>query len=92
MSGRNWHDGWTGYPGSDWVWSSQFSGHLGTANYVFADGHVKALRPTQTGHPFNMWGSMCGGSGCDPVQSLNTDETSPAMLGSLQNWERAWNK
>src|SRR5436189_260745 len=25
-----------------------FAGHLGTSNYVFADGHVKALKPMQT--------------------------------------------
>ena len=25
-----------------------FAGHLGTTNYTFMDGHVKALRPTQT--------------------------------------------
>jgi prepilin-type N-terminal cleavage/methylation domain-containing protein/prepilin-type processing-associated H-X9-DG protein len=35
--------------------SSLFSGHLGTANYVFADGHVKALRPAATLTPINMW-------------------------------------
>ncbi len=27
---------------------SHFAGHLDTTNYVFADGHVKALRPTRT--------------------------------------------
>ena len=25
-----------------------YAGHLGTSNFLFADGHVKALRPTQT--------------------------------------------
>ena len=32
-----------------------FSGHLGTGNYLFADGHVKAMRPIATGTPVNMW-------------------------------------
>ena len=32
-----------GLPGA-----SLYSGHLGTANYLFSDGHVKALRPSQT--------------------------------------------
>lgn len=32
-----------------------FAGHLGTSNYLFADGHVKAMRPLQTGTPLNMW-------------------------------------
>ncbi|MBC8139145.1 MAG: DUF1559 domain-containing protein [Fibrella sp.] len=34
-----------------------FLGHTGRTNYLFADGHVKALRPTQTFAPgrFNYW-------------------------------------
>lgn len=39
-----------------------FAGHMGTSNYLFADGHVKALRPRQTARPadggsgaYNMW-------------------------------------
>ena len=31
------------------------SHHLGTGNYLFADGHVKALRPEKTLSPINMW-------------------------------------
>jgi prepilin-type N-terminal cleavage/methylation domain-containing protein/prepilin-type processing-associated H-X9-DG protein len=29
--------------------------HLGTANFLFADGHVKSMRPVATGTPINMW-------------------------------------
>ena len=29
--------------------------HLGTSNFLFADGHVKAMRPIATGVPVNMW-------------------------------------
>ena len=29
--------------------------HLGTTNFLFADGHVKALKPVATGSPRNMW-------------------------------------
>ena len=29
--------------------------HLGLSNYLFCDGHVKALKPTATGTPINMW-------------------------------------
>ncbi|BCM92709.1 hypothetical protein IAD21_04591 [Abditibacteriota bacterium] len=29
--------------------------HLGTSNYLFVDGHVKALKPIATGTPYNMW-------------------------------------
>jgi len=32
-----------------------FAGHLGRSNYLFADGHVKALRPLQTITDVNMW-------------------------------------
>lgn len=30
-------------------------GHLGMTNVLFADGHVKSMRPTATGRPYNMW-------------------------------------
>ncbi len=41
-------------------------GHLGTTNYLFADGHVKAMRPTQTYTlgTMNMWV-------VDPRQGVN---------------------
>jgi prepilin-type N-terminal cleavage/methylation domain-containing protein/prepilin-type processing-associated H-X9-DG protein len=29
--------------------------HLGTTNFLFADGHVKAMKPVNTGIPINMW-------------------------------------
>jgi prepilin-type N-terminal cleavage/methylation domain-containing protein/prepilin-type processing-associated H-X9-DG protein len=32
-----------------------FTGHSGRSNYLFADGHVKALRPSQTYQPINLW-------------------------------------
>jgi prepilin-type processing-associated H-X9-DG protein len=32
-----------------------FAGHLGRSNYLFADGHVKSLRPMQTIQGDNMW-------------------------------------
>ena len=32
-----------------------FTGHLGTTNYLFSDGHVKALRPMQTVQGVNLW-------------------------------------
>ena len=35
--------------------SITFQNHLGTTNFLFADGHVKSLRPTQTVAPVNMW-------------------------------------
>ncbi len=40
-----------------WVYSDHihFTNHLGTSNYLFADGHVKAMKPTATFSPVNMW-------------------------------------
>lgn len=35
--------------------NSLFTGHNGMSNYLFADGHVKALRPAQTYQPINRW-------------------------------------
>jgi prepilin-type processing-associated H-X9-DG protein len=35
-----------------------FANHLGTMNVLFGDGHVKALKPTATIMPFNMWGAF----------------------------------
>jgi prepilin-type N-terminal cleavage/methylation domain-containing protein/prepilin-type processing-associated H-X9-DG protein len=32
-----------------------FQGHLSTTNFLFADGHVKALKPTATLRDANMW-------------------------------------
>jgi prepilin-type N-terminal cleavage/methylation domain-containing protein/prepilin-type processing-associated H-X9-DG protein len=32
-----------------------FKGHLATSNFLFVDGHVKALKPAATGSPVNMW-------------------------------------
>ena len=51
-----------GSVGSAWIRTdnntyenSLFAGHLGTSNYLFADGHVKALRPIQTVFPVDMY-------------------------------------
>ena len=69
-----------------------FVGHLSTANYLFADGHVKSLRATATGTPFNMWGqfnanSAADGPNCGTAWSINCDVTPAAVvtrLGELQ--------
>jgi prepilin-type N-terminal cleavage/methylation domain-containing protein/prepilin-type processing-associated H-X9-DG protein len=52
-----------------------FAGHLGTANFVFADGHVKAMKPINTATPINMW---------------NVEETNDA-LPELVDRMGAWN-
>ncbi len=52
-----------------------FAGHNGMSNYLFVDGHVKALRPTQTLQPGNnMWTvdntDTCSGHGGTFSQSI----------------------
>ncbi len=47
--------------GHDWSGNDNFrdfgfAGHLSTWNCLFADGHVKSLRPVATMTPLNMWG------------------------------------
>lgn len=37
---------------------NHYAGHLGTSNYLYADGHVKSLLPTKTGTPVNQWGAQ----------------------------------
>lgn len=53
---QNYNDGGTG--GGNYATGYSdflFAGHMNTSNYLFADGHVKALRPTQTASGVNMW-------------------------------------
>ena len=53
------------------VKSISFVGHLSTANYLFCDGHVKAMRPTQTMSDINMWGDFYDTSGTDCPSSAD---------------------
>ncbi len=63
-----------------------FAGHLGTSNYLFADGHVKALRPTSTATPFNMWGRINSGSECNAfTDTSNTRINCNLVMANLTN-------
>lgn len=42
-------------PASSTTHAELFVGHSGFGNWLFADGHVKALKPTQTCLAFNLW-------------------------------------
>ena len=81
--GSSWWSSWS--DGSRWV--EGFAGHLGTANYLFADGHVKTIKPSQTAAPFNMWGGMEGGV-CSS-HSINCDRPEPAILKGLSALQNA---
>lgn len=53
-----------------------FAGHLGTVNCLFIDGHVKAMKPVNTGTPFNMWGTMDDNDNSKPDAEGNCDTSS----------------
>jgi len=49
-----------------------YAGHLSTSNYLFVDGHVKALRAPATAVPLNMWSVNKQQSACaQMVDSAN---------------------
>ena len=74
-----------------------FAGHLDTMNCLFLDGHVKSMKPTATGTPVNMWGTMddnTGGGDCDnstaPAKypsGINCDQVSPGQVQGLAKLE-----
>ncbi len=74
--------------------NQMFSGHLGTSNFLFCDGHVKSLRPTMTiasadGGPasVNMWridGKPFTGDGSDGANPANA-------LGKMRASEALYN-
>ena len=71
-----------------------FAGHLGTWNCLFADGHVKSYRPTQTITPVNMWGRFndTGGSTeCSGQPALNCTVVSPGILTRAAQLEAKYN-
>ncbi len=80
--------GWTDIGAPWWNiddWTTSFAGHGGRMNCLFADGHVKTLKPTQTGAPFNMWGAYADRGGnhdpsinnqpnCNPTNNWSEDK------------------
>ena len=86
-------------PGVMWIdWTGNqfrdngFAGHLGTSNYLFADGHVKSLRPTQTvAGGRSMWGGWNDSPDCGTVgtnsSAINCDNVGPGGLNAMQQYE-----
>ena len=84
--------GTNAYDTMNFTWSGNnslrdwgFAGHLGTWNCLFADGHVKAYRPTQTITPVNMWGrfndnTAAQGPDCASGRNINCAAPSPGIL------------
>jgi len=65
-----------------------FAGHLNTENFLFADGHVKSLRPVATASNFNMWGQTLGnssadGTDCGTAWSINCDKSSSGLISNM---------
>jgi len=92
MSGYNnagmaWND-WGGSNPGNWA-NECFAGHLGTWNCLFADGHVKSLRPTATETGINMWGAFDNKSGgaCPNAGDINCDVPDTVALGGLATLE-----
>jgi len=59
-----------------------FSGHSGFANYIFADGHAKGLKPTQTcstGNTNNLWFNGIGPQPC-PTSATPAND----LIGNLR--------
>jgi prepilin-type N-terminal cleavage/methylation domain-containing protein/prepilin-type processing-associated H-X9-DG protein len=78
------------------VVSLMFAGHLSTSNYLFGDGHVKALRPTQTMSDINMWGAFndtTSGGACQAQPAaflgINCDDISNGFKANLAAVEAA---
>ena len=77
--------------------NNHFAGHLGTLNVLFADGHVKAMRPTALASPKNMMGSFNdinnNGGPCNDIWSydaVNCDTVSPKALQGMQLLEKKY--
>ena len=82
---------WTAGGSYDAWYKELFAGHLGTMNCLYADGHVKSMRPTATMTPVNQWGRFNGQEdpnnrgcvGADPTQYVNCNVPAPEALKSL---------
>ena len=53
------------------IQNAGYAGHTDMANYLFSDGHVKAMRPTATASPLNMWGGANGAGGYAGMPASN---------------------
>ncbi len=85
---------WTAGGSYDAWYRELFAGHLGTINCLYADGHVKSMRPTATMTPVNQWGYLKGmtdtnSNGCSSgdttnwINCVDVDSTSVDNLNLL---------
>ncbi|MDQ2732394.1 MAG: DUF1559 domain-containing protein [Armatimonadota bacterium] len=78
---NNWNDYGSCWWNNTGNWTIGYAGHGGRANYLFGDGHVKSLKPTQTDNPTNMWGKITGNN-CTPGD-INTDTPDANIDGGM---------
>jgi len=72
------------------AWLDYFAPHFSTWNCLFADGHVKALKPTTTITPFNMWGGFNTPDGGCTVGDINCDVPDQDALAGLRLLEQKY--
>jgi prepilin-type processing-associated H-X9-DG protein len=86
--GGSWWDNTTDFYNA--LTNGGFNGHLGTSNYLFADGHVKALKPTATMTPVNRYGAFGGGC-CNSINyTVNDNNPYSNPLASLAAAQTKW--
>ena len=76
----NWDDGCATNPNCNGLY---FKGHLGNSNFLFTDGHVKALKPPATGNPINMW---------NIEERQNDFPSNPGLMERLNVWQAVINR
>ncbi|RYG64095.1 hypothetical protein EON80_19895 [bacterium] len=62
----------------------RFINHLGLSNFLFVDGHVKAMKPTATGNPINLWNAENTGTTGDAQPG-----PAAAVLSSMLSTQQA---
>ncbi len=60
-----------------------FINHLGMTNFLFADGHVKSMKPLATGTPINLW-NVDNTTNPGDVNTGPAGSTMMTQLGALQ--------
>ncbi len=84
---------WDDWNGQQWF-ADGFAGHLGSSNYLFADGHVKSLHPDATvANNYSMWGGTRGGvCGLNPPEVINCSGTTPQLIAAMDLLDKKYNQ
>ncbi len=79
--------------GDTWI-NNGFAGHLGTANYLYADGHVKSLRPLATlAGGISQWGWFVSDGTCtsfDPAR-INCNGVPAQAIAAMARLDKKYN-